>query len=71
MAREPRREVGSAANFTTGIVVSSDQTGARYLPRLTVTRPEEGDMPEERTWWESIKVEGGELLEKKSSGRSW
>jgi Domain of unknown function (DUF4342) len=21
-------------------------------------------MPEERTWWESIKVEGGELLEK-------
>ena len=21
-------------------------------------------MPEERTWWESIKVEGGEMLEK-------
>jgi hypothetical protein len=24
-------------------------------------------MPEERTWWESIKVEGGELLEKVKS----
>jgi len=24
-------------------------------------------MPEERTWWETIKVEGGELLEKVKS----
>src|SRR5512133_3420040 len=28
---------------------------------------EEDDMAEERTWWESIKVEGGELLEKVKS----
>jgi hypothetical protein len=27
----------------------------------------EDDMPEERTFWESIKVEGGELLEKVKS----